>query len=43
MRQYPNLEINEFTSFMVKRRRESRFYRILEHFTGNILIVAIKQ
>jgi ubiquinone/menaquinone biosynthesis C-methylase UbiE len=41
MKQYSNLEIKEFTSYMVKRRGSS--YKILEPFIGNILIIAIKR
>lgn len=41
MRHYPELKINEFTSFMVKKR--GSFFRLLEPFIGNILIIATKR
>lgn len=41
MKHYPNLEIDEFTSFLVKRR--GHFFRLLEPFMGNILIIARKR
>jgi len=41
MKHYPNLKIDEFTSFLVKRR--GHFFRLLEPFRGNILIIGRKR
>lgn len=41
MKRYSNLEIKEFTSYMVKKR--GTYFRILEPSLGNILIIAKKR
>lgn len=41
MKHYPNLEVEEFTSFLVKKR--GHFFRLLEPFMSNILIIARKR
>ncbi len=41
IKQYPDLEIIEFSSYIGKMR--GGFFKMLEHFTGNILIVAVKR
>ena len=41
IRNYPELKTNEFTSLMVKKR--DSFFKLLEPFMGNILIIATKR